>query len=90
MNNKRLFDRPQLIIGIIGISAFFVATILYVVMLITADVAYLDNGEIDTLTYNPTLFSIRSIFSCIYLLALVWFVIRLITFKMRNKEEDLL
>jgi len=90
MNNKRLFDRPQLIIGIIGISAFFVATILYVVMLITADVTYLDNGEIDTLTYNPTLFSIRSIFSCIYLLALVWFVIRLITFKMRNKEEDLL
>jgi len=90
MNNKRLFDRPQLIIGIIGISAFFVATILYVVMLITANVTYLDNGEIDTLTYNPTLFSIRSIFSCIYLLALVWFVIRLITFKMRNKEEDLL
>lgn len=90
MNNKRLFDRPQLIIGIIGISAFFVATILYVVMLITANVTYLDNGEIDTLTYNPTLFSIRSIFSCIYLIALVWFVIRLITFKMRNKEEDLL
>lgn len=90
MNKLRFLDRPQLIIAITAVASLFISSILYIVSLITANVTYLDNGEIDTLTYNPTLFTIRGIFSLIHFLAVVWFIIRALTYRMRMKEYDLL
>ena len=88
MDKLRFFDRPQLTIAIVGVSSLMLSSILYIVMLFTAQVTYLENGDIDTLTYNPILFSIFGIFTLLHLLALVWFIIRAITYKKRAKEYD--
>ena len=87
MNELKRFDRPQLMIGIIGIASFINATIFFVIMFITASVEVVD-GVIESITYNPILQSFYSIFLSMNLLCVVWFVIRLLTYRLRKKEAD--
>lgn len=90
MNELKRFDRPQLMIGIIGIACFINSIILFLVMFLTATVNYDSEGHMESLTYNPVLQSLYSIFALGNILALTWFVIRLVTFRMRKKEYDAL
>lgn len=90
MKQNKLFDRPQLLISIIGLSSFVTGIILFVIMTFTAQVSYSESGAIETLTYHPTLMAIYSCLNLISFSALVWFVIRLITYRLRNKEQETL
>ena len=88
MKRTRLFDKTQLIIAIIGVASFITTIVLYIPMFLTAEVYYNENGIVDKIEYNFIIQSIFSIFSILNFLMLIWFVIRLITYKMRIKEED--
>ena len=87
-NEKKFFDKPQLLITIIGVFAFVISIILFIIMFLTGTVTYKDNGTIDEIIYQPTLFSIYSVFILIHFLMLLWFILRAITFKLRIREED--
>jgi uncharacterized membrane protein len=88
MKRTRLFDKTQLIIAIIGVASFITTIVLYIPMFLTAEVYYNENGLVDKIEYNFIIQSIFSIFSILNILMLIWFIIRLITYKMRIKEED--
>ena len=88
MKKSRFFDKAQLLITIIGLSALAVSLVFYVVMVITAKVTYKESGAIDQIIYNPTLMGIYGAFSSTHLLMLSWFIIRAITFKSRMKELE--
>ena len=90
MHELKRFDRPQLMIGIVGIACFINSIVFFVVMFLTATVNYNEAGQMESLSYNPVLQSLYSIFALGNILALVWFLIRLLTFRMRKKEEDAL
>ena len=88
MKKLKFFDRPQLIIAIIGVAAFALAVTIFIPMFLTGKVIYDENGVMQTIEYNLILQSLYSVFSFINILALVWFIARAITYKMRVKEED--
>lgn len=88
MKELKFFDRYQLIIAIIGIGAFVTGLIIFVPMFLTATLEYDEIREMDIVVYNPILQAIYSVFMFINFLALVWFIVRAITFKMRKKEYD--
>lgn len=88
MKKSRFFDKAQLLITIIGLSAFAVSLIFYMVMVLTAKVTYKESGDIDQVIYNSTLMCIYGIFSSTHLLMLAWFIIRALTFKRRMKEIE--
>ena len=90
MNKSKLFDKPQLLITIIGLSSLTTSLVIFIIMLFTSEKTFLENGEIDTITYNNALLAIYSIFACISILMLVWFFIRVFTYKLRIKETDIL
>ncbi|MBO4668200.1 MAG: hypothetical protein J5666_08790 [Bacilli bacterium] len=88
MKRLKFFDRYQLIITIIGVAAFALAATVFIPMFLTGKVIYDENGVMQTIEYNLILQSLYSVFSFINVLALVWFVARAATYKMRVKEED--
>ena len=90
MNKLKFFDRFQLLICIIGIAAFGLSIAIFVPMLLTGTIIYDENGIMQSIEYNFVLQTIYSIFSFINILAIVWFIIRALTYKMRIKEEDTL
>ena len=88
MNKTRFFDRYQLIIGITAIGSILISTVLFFVMVLTATRTYDENGVIIGITYNNVLQTIFTIFFLVQLIAIVWFLARAITYKLRIKEED--
>ena len=88
MNKMKFFDRTQLLISIIGIAAFAISIAIFVPMFLTAKITYNESGAMESIEYNLVLQSIYSIFALTNVLALVWFVIRALTYKMRVKEDD--
>ena len=89
MNKFKYFDRPQLLISIVGVSAFAISLIIYVIMFLTAQVIYSDEGVMENMIYNETLQNIYTLFLAIHLGAVTWFIARSITFKRRKKEADI-
>ena len=89
MNKVRYFDKCQLIIAIIGLSSMLISFVLFVVMTLTGTRVYDENGILTGITYNNVLQSIFAIFFLAQLTAMVWFIARSITYKMRVKEEDI-
>ena len=90
MNKTRFFDKYQLIIGITAIGSILISTVLFFVMVLTATRTYDENGVIIGITYNNVLQTIFTIFFLVQLIAIVWFLARAITYKLRIKEEDYL
>ena len=88
MNKTRFFDKYQLIIGITAIGSILISTVLFFVMVLTATRTYDENGVIIGITYNNVLQTIFTIFFLVQLIAIVWFLARAITYKLRIKEED--
>ena len=89
MNKARYFDKCQLIIAIIGLSSMLISFVLFVVMTLTGTRVYDENGILTGITYNNVLQSIFAIFFLVQLIAMVWFIARSITYKMRVREEDI-
>ena len=88
MNKSRYFDKYQLLIGITAVASMFIATVLFIVMVVTGTKVYDESGALVGITYNNVLQTIFAIFFLIQLTAIVWFVTRTITYKLRIKEED--
>ena len=88
MKRLKFFDRYQFIITIVGVAAFALAATVFIPMFLTGKVIYDEEGVMQTIEYNIVLQSLYSVFSFINVLALVWFIARAVTFKMRVKEED--
>ena len=89
MNKIRLFDKVQLLIAIFTASFFLISIIVYFAMTFTSQVV-VEEENIQKIVYNPTLQGLYSFFVFGHLLGVVWFVTRLMTFKMRRKEADFL
>ena len=89
MKELKFFDRFQLIIAIVGVAAFATGIIIFIPMFLTSTVQYDSEAVMETIVYNPYLQVPYSVFMLINFGALVWFVIRALTFKMRKKEYDL-
>ena len=89
MNKARYFDKCQLLIGIVALASMLVATVLFFVMVFTGTRIYDENGILSGITYNEVLQKVFSMFFLAQLTAIVWFIARSITYKMRVKEEDI-
>ena len=89
MNELKRFDRYQILIGIIAASCFLLSIIMFIIMVFTADVV-IEEGKIQTITYNFVLQNIYTFFTLAHILAAIWFIARLITFKLRKKEYELI
>ena len=90
MNRFKFFDRPQLLISIIGIASLSVSSILLVTMVLTGEAVYLEDGTVDYVIYNSVISNLHTFFVVIHLLMVTWFAARAITYKMRKKEADIL
>ena len=89
MDKLKYFDRYQFIIGITAIASLIISIILFIVMVVTATPIYDENGALINLTYNNIIQTIFTIFFLLQSTAVVWFIARTITYKMRVKEEDI-
>ena len=89
MNNLKIFDKAQFLILILTLASFLISIIFLIAMLFTGT-PVIEDGVIKEVTYNPTLQSLYSFFVFGHILGLVWFIGRLITYKLRKKEADLL
>ena len=89
MNKLKYFDKYQFIIGITTIASLIISIILFIVMVVTATPIYDENGALINLIYNNIIQTIFTIFFFLQLTAVVWFIARTITYKMRVKEEDI-
>ena len=90
MNRLKYFDKYQLLITIIGLAMLLVAVVLFIVMLFTATPTYDESGHLTTIEYNFTIQTVLMIFYLLHITAVVWFLARSITYKLRIKEEDAL
>lgn len=89
MMKPKPFDLYQRIIVIVGIISFTLSIIFYVWMISTAEPQYvMDADIIEGYTYAPIPSALYSIFTFLNLTMIVWFVLRLITYKMRLKEYE--
>lgn len=89
MNKMKYFDRYQLLIGIVAIASMLVSFVLFIVMVLTGTRIYDENGALTGITYNNIIQVIFTIFFLLQLIAIIWFVARTLTYKMRVKEEDI-
>ena len=89
MNKLKFFDRPQLLIAIIGVASLALTVIIYLAMFITAQIVYNEQGIVETMIYDKTLQNLYTAFNGVHLLMVTWFIARAITFKLRQKEADL-
>ena len=88
MNKLKLFDKCQLLIAIIGVSAMIISSILFIVMVLTGTIVRDESGAITEIVYNNVVQTIFSIFFLMQITSIIWFVTRIATYKMRVKEED--
>ncbi len=89
MNKSKYFDKYQLLLAIVTIASMIISTVLFIVMVITGTRIYDESGVLTGITYNNILQTIFMMFFLTQLIALVWFLVRTITYKMRLKEEDI-
>ena len=89
MNKSKYFDKYQLLLAIVTIASMIISTVLFIVMVITGTRVYDESGALTGITYNNILQTIFTMFFLTQLIALVWFLARTITYKMRLKEEDI-
>ena len=89
MNKMKYFDKYQLLIGIVAIASMLVSFVLFIVMVLTGTRIYDENGALTGITYNNIIQVIFTIFFLLQLIAIIWFVARTLTYKMRVKEEDI-
>ena len=88
MNNPKFFDKFQLIITITALGTTLISSVLFFVMVLTGTRNFDEEGVLVSITYNEILQTFFIIFFLIQLTAIVWFVARAITYKMRIKEEE--
>ena len=86
MNELKLFDKAQLLLSISAIVSFLLGTVFFFAMQFTSQTLVNEEG-VSQIFYNPTLQGLYSFFIFAHLLAIVWFVARLITYQLRKKEE---
>ena len=84
----KLFDKYQKIITITGLACFALSSIFYVWMVITATPLYDESELIVGYDYQVVPNSLYSIFAFLHIACVVWFVIRLLTYKTRLKEYE--
>ena len=89
MNKMKYFDKYQLLLAITAIGAILVSLSLFVAMVLTGTRIYDENGALVGITYNNVLQVIFTIFFLTQLIAVVWFIARTVTYKLRVKEEDI-
>ena len=89
MNNLKVFDKTQFLILILTLSSF-VTSIIFSMIMIATGTPVVEDGMVKEVVYNPTLQSLYSFFVFGHFLGLTWFLGRLITYKLRKKEADLL
>ena len=89
MNKSKYFDKYQLLLAIVTIASMIISTVLFIVMVITGTRIYDESGALTGIIYNNILQTIFTMFFLTQLIALVWFLARTITYKMRLKEEDI-
>ncbi len=87
MNNRKLFDKCQIILMMISIPSLIISLVLNVFLMNTATKQIIEEKEV--IVYNPYFQSFFLIFYFIHLTALIWFVIRLFTYKLRSKESNI-
>ena len=88
MNRLKYFDKTQCIIGILAIATTIIAIILFIIMMVTGTPYYDESGVLAGIKYNNVLQIIFSMFLIIELGAMLWFLARTITYKMRAQEEE--
>jgi len=89
MNNLKVFDKTQIRIMILTIASFAISIIFMIAAIATGE-PVIEDGVIKDVIYNPTLQALYSFFVFGHFLGLTWFLGRLITYKLRKKEADLL
>ena len=89
MNKTKFFDKYMFILSIVGLSSMAISIVLLIIMFLTAQVIYNDEGVVDQIVYHPVLSAIYAIFLSLQLLTLAWFIIRAITYKLRCKEANI-
>ncbi len=89
MNKTRYFDKYQFLLGIVAVGSMLVSLSLFVAMVLTGTKIYDETGNLTGITYNNVLQTIFTIFFLTQLIAMVWFLARTATYKMRVKEEDI-
>ena len=89
MNSPKYFDKCQLLLAISAASGALISFVIFVVMVLTGTRIYDENGILTGITYNNVLQSIFTIFFLIQIIAIVWFIARTLTYKMRVREEDI-
>ena len=87
MNELKRFDKYQLLIAILSASSFALSMVFFFIMYFTAQIV-VEEGELQKIVYDSTLQGIYSFFLFAYILGSVWFFARLITYKMRLKEQQ--
>ena len=87
MDEVKIFDRYQLLIAILSAASFALSTIFFIIMYFTAQIV-VEDCELQKIVYDSTLQGIYSFFTFAYILGSIWFVARLITFKLRKKEIE--
>ncbi len=89
MNNLKVFDKTQFLILILALASFATSIIFSMVMIATGT-PVVEDGVVKEVIYNPALQALYSFFVFGHFLGLTWFLGRLITYKLRKKEADLL
>ena len=89
MRELKLFDKTQLLIAIFAVASFITSIIFFFIMSFTSK-TLVDEEGLSTIVYDPTLQGIYSFFTFAHILGIVWFVARIITYKLRLKEADTL
>ena len=82
----RLFDKTQIIISICGVASSILTLIFLVVCLLTATPVYDENNVLVKIVYLDVPQAFLSIFFFLSAASTVWFIARLVTYKMRKKE----
>ena len=85
MKKSKMFDIYQKILMICGLAFNFLSSIFLVACYVTARPVYL-REELYVYIFNENLSTYFSIFFFLQIPCVVWFLIRLITYKKRSKE----
>ena len=82
----KLFDKTQMILSICGVATLILSLITFVITIMTATPIYDENNALVKMVYLDVPQTLFTIFFFICLASSVWFLARLITYKMRKKE----
>ena len=83
----KLFDRPQKILMMGGIASLAVSLVFQVIMTALSTPIYDENNLSIGYEYPEVIQSLFGLFTYLHIFFIAWFIIRIITYKMRLKES---